>query len=194
MRRHPVTFFVATLVLPLLLVACWVGEGTIGGTVSGLPTGANVVLQNNGTDNLTVSANGSFTFSKSVEGEKTYAVTVLTQPAGATCTVTANGSGKMDADGTNVTNVAVTCVVTASLTGTVSGLLAGGRVTLSNAGVPLAVTVNGAFAFDGILAGGTAYNVTVTQNPAGQTCTVTGGSGNIVTGTPTAVVVACTNA
>ena len=76
----------------LLLAACLVGDATVGGTVSGLPTGASVVLQNNGTDNLTVSANGRFTFSKSVEGEKTYAVTVLTQPAGANCTV-ANGSG-----------------------------------------------------------------------------------------------------
>ncbi len=194
MRRHPVTFFVATLVLPLLLVACWVGEGTVGGTVSGLPTGANVVLQNNGTDNLTVSANGRFTFSKAVEGEKTYAVTVLTEPVGADCTVVANGSGTMDADGTNVTNVAVTCVVTASLTGTVSGLLAGGTVRLSNAGEVLAVSVNGAFAFDGILPATTAYNVTLAPNgnPAGQTCTIQGGSGTIVTGTPTAVVVTCT--
>ena len=194
MRRHPVTFFVTTLALPLLLAACWLGEATVGGTVSGLPTGASVVLQNNGTDNLTVSANGRFTFSKSVEGEKTYAVTVLTQPVGANCTV-ANDTGTIDADGTNVTNVAVTCVVTASLTGTVSGLLAGGTVTLSNAGTPLAVTVNGAFAFDGILPGGTAYNVTVAPNgnPNGQTCTVTNGVGNIATGTPTAVVVTCTN-
>ena len=192
MRRHPVTFFVATLVLPLLLAACWLGEATVGGTVSGLPTGANVVLQNNGTDNLTVSANGSFTFSKSVEGEKTYAVTVLTQPAGANCTV-ANGSGTIDADGTNVTNVAVTCVANASLTGTVSGLLPGTAVTLSNAGVLLPVAVNGAFAFDGVMAAGTAYNVTVAPNgsPAGQTCSITGGSGTIVTGTPTAVVVTC---
>ncbi|MBT9526564.1 MAG: DUF4369 domain-containing protein [Rhizobacter sp.] len=192
MRRHPVTFFVATVVLPLLLVACWVGEATVGGTVSGLPTGASVVLQNNGTDNLTVSANGSFTFSKTVEGEKTYAVSVLTQPAGATCTV-ANGSGTIDADGTNVTNVAVTCVTSASLTGTVSGLLPGTAVTLSNAGVLLPVAVNGAFAFPGVMTAGTAYNVTVDPNgsPAGLTCNITNGSGTIVTGTPTAVVVTC---
>ena len=194
MRRQPITSFVATLVLPLSLVACWLGEATVGGTVSGLPTGANVVLQNNGSDNLTVSANGSFTFSKTVEGEKTYAVTVLTQPAGATCTVTANGSGTIDADGTNVTNVAVTCVATASLTGTVSGLPAGASVTLSNAGVALVVAVNGAFAFPGELTAGTAYNVTVTGQPINDvaTCTVTsGGSGTKVAGTPTAVVVTC---
>jgi Domain of unknown function (DUF4369) len=193
MRRHPLTSLVAALVLPLSLVACWLAEGTVGGTVSGLPTGASVVLQNNGTDNLTVSANGSFTFSKPVESEKTYAVTVLTQPAGANCTVTANGSGTIDANGNNVTNVAVTCVVTASLTGTVSGLLPGTAVTLSNAGVPLPVAVNGAFAFNGIMAAGTTYNVTVAPdgNPAGQTCNITGGSGTIVTGTPTAVVVTC---
>jgi hypothetical protein len=191
MRRHTAPLLIAALALPLLLAACWVGDATVGGTVSGLPTGANVVLQNNGTDNLTVSANGSFTFSKTVAGEKTYAVTVLTQPAGATCTV-ANGSGTIDVDGTDVTNVAVTCVATASLTGTVSGLLAGGAVTLSNAGVALPVAVNGAFAFNGVMAAGTPYNVTVIQNPAGQTCTIAGGTGTIATGTSTAVVVTCT--
>ena len=192
MRRHPITLFVATLVLPVLLVACWLGEATVGGTVSGLPTGANVILQNNGTDNLTVNANGSFTFSKTVEGEKTYAVTVLTQPAGATCTV-ANDSGTIDADGTNVTNVAVTCVATASLTGTVSGLLPGTAVTLRNASIDLPVAVNGAFAFPGEMTAGTTYNVTVAPNgnPAGQTCNIAGGSSTIVTGTPTAVVVTC---
>lgn len=80
-------------------------EYTIGGTVSGLTD--NVVLQNNGTDNETVNSDGAFTFSTAIAEGSPYAVTVLTQPTGQTCTIT-NGSGTVD--DANVTNVAVTCV------------------------------------------------------------------------------------
>jgi hypothetical protein len=77
---------------------------TIGGTVSGL-TGT-VVLQDNGGDDLSVTANGSFTFATPVADGGSYAVTVKTQPSGQTCTV-ASGSGTVS--GASVTNVAVTC-------------------------------------------------------------------------------------
>ena len=52
---------------------------TIGGTVSGL-AGTGLVLQDNGGNNLALSANGAFTFGNSVSSGTTYAVTVLTQP------------------------------------------------------------------------------------------------------------------
>ena len=42
----------------LWLAACGGGLATIGGTVSGLDAGGSVVLQDNGTDNLTVTTNG----------------------------------------------------------------------------------------------------------------------------------------
>ncbi len=60
-------------------VTCATGSYTIGGTVTGL-VGGGLVLQNNGGDNLTVSANGAFTFPTSVSSGASYAVTVLTQP------------------------------------------------------------------------------------------------------------------
>jgi 6-phosphogluconolactonase len=77
---------------------------SIGGTVSGL-TGTGLVLQDNGGDNLSVTANGSFTFTTKINAGGTYSVAVLTQPSGQTCTVT-NASGTANA---NVTNVAVSC-------------------------------------------------------------------------------------
>lgn len=79
---------------------------SIGGTVSGL-SGSGLVLQDNGGDNLAVSANGTFTFATKVNSGAAYAVTVLTQPSNPaqTCAVT-NGSGTASAD---VTNVAVAC-------------------------------------------------------------------------------------
>ncbi|RZT39215.1 NHL repeat-containing protein [Cupriavidus agavae] len=77
---------------------------TVGGTLSGLAAAASVVLQNNGVDALTLSANGAFKFSTAVTD--LYAVTVGTQPTGQTCTVT-HGSGTAAAD---VTDVSVDCV------------------------------------------------------------------------------------
>ena len=77
---------------------------TVGGTVSGLS--GTVVLQDNGADDLTVTANGAFTFATRVQFGAAYAVTVKTNPTGQTCTVT-NGTGTMGA--ANVTNVSVTC-------------------------------------------------------------------------------------
>lgn len=82
--------------------------GTVGGTVAGLASGKSVTLENNAGNDLSVSANGAFVFSQPVANGAAYAVTVLTQPAGQTCTV-ANGSGSITGTGVNVSNVTVTC-------------------------------------------------------------------------------------
>lgn len=81
---------------------------TIGGTVTGLPLGEAVTLRNNGGDDLTVMADGPFTFATSVTS---YSVTVLTQPMSARCAVT-GGSGTATA---NVTDVVVTCAPSGAL-------------------------------------------------------------------------------
>ncbi len=75
----------------------------VGGTVSGLETGNSVTLQNNGGDDLTVNADGSFNFVTELNDGDDYAVTVLTQPTQPEqlCAVT-NDSGTIDA--ANVTN------------------------------------------------------------------------------------------
>ena len=51
---------------------------SVGGTLSGLS--GTVVLQDNGGDNLTLTANGSFTFATQLASGAAYAVTVLTNP------------------------------------------------------------------------------------------------------------------
>jgi murein DD-endopeptidase MepM/ murein hydrolase activator NlpD len=73
-------------------------------TASGL-TGT-AVLQNNGGDNLSVSADGTATFSTKLPSGSTYQVTVLTPPASEICTV-ANGSGTVGT--APVQSIAVTC-------------------------------------------------------------------------------------
>jgi len=84
-------------------------------TVTGL-SGSGLVLQDNGTDNLAISTNGTSAFKTLVSK---YLVTVLTQPSNPaqTCVVT-SGSGTATA---NVTSVAVACTtnaVTANIGGT----------------------------------------------------------------------------
>ena len=167
------------------------GTVTIGGTVSGLAASTSVVLQNNGGSNLTVSADGNFTFATAINSGAAYAVTVLTQPSGQTCTV-ASGSGTASA---NVTNVAVTCSNTPpqtfTLGGTLSGLAAGTSITLqNNGGSDLTVSANGGFTFAAPINSGATYAVTVSTQPAGQTCTVTNGSGT-ASANVTNVAVSC---
>src|SRR6185295_17593273 len=77
---------------------------TIGGTVNGLV--GTVVLQNNGGDNKSISGNGSFTFATSMSAGSAYNVTILTQPGGATCTLS-NATGTVSV---NVTTITVSCV------------------------------------------------------------------------------------
>ena len=92
--------FFSLLLLCTLLVGCGGGGGggssdprySIGGTISGLD--GTVVLQNNGGNNLSRSANDAFTFSTSLTSGSNYAVTVLTQPTGQTCAV-ASGQGRL---------------------------------------------------------------------------------------------------
>ena len=79
---------------------------TIGGTVAGL-TGTGLVLQNNGGDNLSISAS-DFTFAGLITSGGSYNVTVLSQPMSPeqSCRIT-NGAGTATS---NVTNIQVACL------------------------------------------------------------------------------------
>jgi hypothetical protein len=172
-------------------VACKASTFTIGGTLSGLSASTSVTLLDNGGNSLTLSANGTFTFSTAIASGATYSVTVGTQPTGETCNVT-NGSGTVGA--ANVTNVAVACAATKTFTigGTVSGLSASTSVTLlDNGGNALTVSANGSFTFTTKIASGSAYSVTVGTEPTGETCNVTNGSGTVGSANVTDVAVAC---
>jgi len=137
---------VGTKDITTVAVSCEPKTYTIGGTLSGMGTGASVTLLDNGGDSLKVTANGTFTFSTPVASGSAYKVTVGTQPAGETCTVTA-GAGKVVA--ANVTTVVVTCkLLTYTIGGSVTGLSTGASVTLLDNGTDsLKVTANGTFKF-----------------------------------------------
>lgn len=87
-------------------VSCSPTTFSIGGTISGLTTGSVAVLDNNGGDGISLSANGAFKFSTPITAGSTYQVTVVTQPAAQRCIVT-NGAGTVA--NSNVSDVLVQC-------------------------------------------------------------------------------------
>jgi hypothetical protein len=151
-----------------------------------------MVLEDNGSDDMPVLANGTFTFKTAVTA--TYSVTVKTQPASPTqtCTVT-NGAGTATA---NITNVQINCGSSGlTLGGSVSGLIGSGLVLQNNGGDNFQVTGYGnvTFTFSVPITPAATYAVTVLTQPANpaQVCTVVNGTGT-VSGNVANVQIICT--
>jgi sugar lactone lactonase YvrE len=164
----------------------------VGGSVTGL-AGAGLVLANNGTDTVAVSADGSFKFGTQMQSGQNYAVTVKAEPANPTqaCVVT-NGAGTMASS--DITNVGVTCTTkTFPIGAAVNGLAGSGLVLQNNSADDLAVAASGQVQFSSTVASGDPYNVTVKTQPSNpaQSCSVSGGSGTVTSGPVTSVVVGC---
>jgi hypothetical protein len=95
------------------LISCALVSNPIGGTITGLA--ADTLVLTNGSTGGTFAAvkdangayPGKFAFSAPVTYGQTFGVTVLTQPAGQTCTVT-NGAGTMGDNA--VDTIAINCV------------------------------------------------------------------------------------
>lgn len=79
---------------------------SIGGTVNGLATGNSIGLLDNGANNLTVTADGAFTFTQTINYGSSYNVSISTLPTGQPCTLT-YGTGTVST--ANVPNVNVIC-------------------------------------------------------------------------------------
>jgi len=157
----------------------------IGGTVTGLR--GSVVLVNRGTnEELTVDADGAFTFVTTQDAGTTFDVAVSTQPRGQRCDVAA-GLGVVTAA---VTAVRVTCVDVFFVGGTVEGLTSGGLILENDGGDPLPVDDNGPFTFATAVALGAPYAVAVRRQPPGHECVVEAGDG-VVDGPVQGVVVLC---
>jgi hypothetical protein len=146
---------------------------TVGGSVSGL-SGSGLILQLNGANDLTVSSNGKFNFSKALAKDSAYSVTVKASPSAPIkqkCTV---GQGSGNIAGATVNNVAVTCVTNSyAVGGTVSGLSGKGLVLQLNGANDQAIASNGKFIFPGIsLPDGSDYSVAIKTTPARQKCII----------------------
>jgi hypothetical protein len=171
-------------------ITCSTDTYSVGGTLTGLASGAHVVLADNGQDPVTLTGDGKFTFAMPVAYNGSYAVTVATQPTNATCTVSHGAGAGVTA---NIASVAVTCANnTYTIGGMVSGLAGGMQVTLDDNGADaLIVTANGKFTFATAVAAQGSYSVTVGTQPTGQTCTVSAGGASDVLNNVTSVHVSC---
>ena len=100
-------------------VTCVTNTYSVGGTISGL-TGTGLTLQDNGTDSLSITANGTFKFAHPVASGGTYNVSVSIQPGTPTqsCSVAGGAGGITNA---NVNNVVVTCVAQVAQCGEENG-------------------------------------------------------------------------
>ena len=175
-------------------VTCTRREFTVGGVVGGL-AGSDLILRNNGTDDLTVTEDGAFTFATAIESGRTYEVSIAAQPTSPAqeCTVTASTAAGTVAEA-NVTSVSVQCVtVEFMLGGEVSGLAGSGLVLQNNGQDDLAIAADGPFTFATSLQAGAPYDVTVAAQPRAlaQVCTVTDGVGTMPNEDVASVGVSC---
>ena len=176
----------------LILTACGGSDSpvvySIGGTVSGLASGASLTLTDNGRDALLVPANGAFSFPTSLQVGSAYAVTIATAPVKQTCTVSA-GSGTATTD---VTSVRIACIGPFSVGGTITGLSPATSLTLTNNGSDtLTVSADGSFTFATPLKPGSAYTIAIATLPTGEQCGIKGGTGTVTTTNATANTVTC---
>ncbi len=147
---------VTTWVVVIGVVGTTAGTGTatgtanftLGGTVTGL--GSNGLILASGTTTIqtvtVVSGATTFQFATSIPSGSTYAVTVNTQPASHTCSVT-SGTGTISA---NVTNISVICAqlvvatpVFAPTPGNYGTAQANITITSATAGSTIYYTTNG---------------------------------------------------
>jgi len=124
-------------------ITCATDAHTLGGTLSGLVTGTELVLADGLGQTLTLSHDGAFTFPNALPSGATYDVVVETAPEGPVqdCTVD-NGAGTVvDAD---VDDLEVTCAVHPfSVSVTVSNLLGDGLTVALDGGDTLALDASG---------------------------------------------------
>ena len=172
-----------------ITVSCSAHTYTLAGTISGLTAGG-LVLQNNGTDSLAVAAHATtFQFPTAIAAGSGYKVVASAQPTGLTCTVSDGVGSKVSA---NVDSIRVTCSPTSLvLGGTITGLNAAGLVLQDNGVDDLTIPANATtFRFPTPIAFDSAYSVTVSAQPAGQTCSVADGSSTATTNV-TDIAVSC---
>jgi large repetitive protein len=203
MKPSKTTALLSTLACSALLAACGgIAEtyGFVSGTLSGLPAGLQATLQNNGGDDVVITANGPFTFPTKLPSLGAWSITVASQPTNQFCTVT-RPTGVIPTDGLQANVTTIACAPN-SLAVTVTGLAAGQSVVLTNTATTttntttsvstvLTASTNGFNTFSGILAGAVTYSVVVTTQPTGQTCTLSNATGTITAGAQSQVSLNC---
>ncbi len=166
---------------------------TVGGTLSGL-AGGELVLQLNSANDITIAANGTYSFPTLLTSGTDYVVSIISQPTNLsqTCTL-ANESNTIG--NANVADVDINCVTnTFTVGGTVLGLQ-GTLVLQNNGGDDLTIIEqNGPFSFATALSDGSDYLASVITQPTNpaQNCVIANGSGKLNGADITGIVINCT--
>jgi alpha-tubulin suppressor-like RCC1 family protein len=157
------------------------------GTVSGLSD--RLRLELNGDEEVELNASGAFEFAGLLPFGADFSVSVKDQPSGFACQVVSGGSGVI---GTNDSySVVVQCSAsgTFAVGGTVSGLI--GSLDLALNDQSETIDGNGFGNFSQQLVSGTAYTVTISRQPTGQTCSLQNATGVIAAAPVTNILVNC---
>jgi hypothetical protein len=198
------------LTLAAGLSACGGGTSsyTIDGTVFGLQY-EGLVLQNNETNDLAVKPEGvdasnnvktvTYRFPGEVDYGKAYSVTVKTQPQHQHCVP--NGGTADTAGRLTVINAVISCaLVENAIGGKITGLTSDGLQLINGSTGGTVTVVKGSdgtypatFVFPATVTYGQTYGVTVLQQPASQTCTVTNGAGTMGDNAVDTITVNCVN-
>jgi len=175
-----------TITANTTVTATCVSNFTISVTATGL-TGT-LVTQDDKADSLTFTGNTTKTFASSYASGSTYSVTVQTQPAGQTCTLSSNASGTITAN----TTVTATCVSNLTLSVAVTGLTSGTLVVQDDKTDSLSFTTNNTQTFASTYASGSSYSVSIQSQPAGENCTLSSNANGTITANTT-VTATCTS-
>lgn len=186
-------------------LACALGLAACGGSSGDLPlyvtvsgiTKDGLVLQNNGGDDLAITtAATQFMFSKYMSTDDKFKITIKKDAAGndilpsniASCVIT---NGEARANYYTYQRALVECYVKPhGLTVTVTGLTASGLV-LVNGSDRKTVDAGATNVKMNDVAEDGQYGVTILQQPTGQTCTVSNGTGTVGSTDVTGVSVNC---
>lgn len=156
---------------------CSVAKYKISATVTGL-TGT-LIVKDDKSDTLTFTTNNTQTFATSYTSGSTYSVSVQSQPAGQTCTLSSNASGTITSNIT-VTATCITNVVNYTISVAVTGLT-GTLVMQDNKSDALTFTADNTQTFATSYASGSTYTVSVKTQPAGQSCTLSSNASGTIT-------------
>lgn len=181
----------AALLLTLGLAACG-GKASydVSGTISNLNTDGLILV--NGGEPLAIKAGEtSFTFKKRIDYGTDYNITVQTQPAHMTCTI----SGGTGSAGHYVSiQASVSCSQNRyTVGGTVSGLTADGLVLINGNAQTTVAKGSTTFTLAAPVADGDMYGISVFTQPTGLKCSVAPNTGVGVMGEAnvTTVQIAC---
>lgn len=174
-------------------IACSKFTYVVGGQVSGLDAGLQLVLKEPSNSPLTISTNGSFSFPVQLAYNSEVSVSVLAQPSGNICSVNIPTTTVTN----TVSNIVVTCAKRSfRVSGTVTGLTLGQSVTLRNNGsdaqtVTYSASGPSSFSFASPIAFSSPYTVSVGTQPASQKCVISNAAGTMGAADVSNVLVQC---